>query len=248
MIFTKAFPWNVNPDYEVKKLIVFLRTIILYIFVVIVMRIMGKRQIGELQPFELVIAIMLSELASVPMQDTGIPLIHGLIPILTLMSLEIMISFLTLKFRPLRKIICGTPSILIKHGKVEYDELKKQRFNLDDLMEELRMLGYLNIADIEYAIMETSGKISIIPKSDKAPVTKGDLKLNAPEDELPMEIILDGRLDEATLKKAGKDINWLYKELNKNHIGSIEDVFIGMIDSQGNFFVQRRNQNEKKRN
>jgi uncharacterized membrane protein YcaP (DUF421 family) len=228
-------------------MVVFFRTFILYTFVVIVMRIMGKRQIGELQPFELVIAIMLSELAAVPMQDTGIPLIHGLIPILTLMALEIIISFLTLKFRPLRKIICGTPSILIKDGRVKYDELKKQRFNLDDLMEELRMLGYLNISDIEYAVMETSGKISIIPKADKASITKGDIKLNAPEEQLPVGIILDGCLDEATLKKAGRDMNWLHKELNKNHIGSIEDVFIGMLDSQGNFFVQRRNSDEKKR-
>jgi len=229
-------------------MVVFFRTFILYIFVVVVMRIMGKRQIGELQPFELVIAIMLSELASVPMQDTGIPLIHGLIPILTLMALEIIISFLTLKFRTLRKIICGEPSILIKHGKVEYDELKKQRFNLDDLMEELRMLGYLNISDIEYAIMETSGKITIIPKAGKAPVTREDLKINAPEEQIPVGIILDGRLDKAALKNSGKDLNWLHKELNKNHIGSIEDVFIGMIDSQGNFFVQRRARDEKKRN
>lgn len=221
-------------------MVVFFRTFILYIFVVIVMRIMGKRQIGELQPFELVSAIMLSELASVPMQDTGIPLIHGIIPILTLMALEIIISYLALKFRPLRKIICGTPSILIKNGKVKYDELKKQRFNLDDLMEELRMLGYLNISDIEYAILETSGKLSIIPKSDKSPVTKGDMKLHSSEEQLPVGIILDGYLDEALLKKSGKDMNWLHKELNKNHIGSIEDVFIGMIDSQGNFFVQRR--------
>lgn len=228
-------------------MVVFFRTFILYIFVVIVMRIMGKRQIGELQPFELVIAIMLSELASVPMQDTGIPLIHGLIPILTLMALEIIISFLTLKFRSLRKIICGEPSILIKHGKVEYDELKKQRFNLDDLMEELRMLGYLNISDIEYAIMETSGKITIIPKSGKVPVTREDLKIITPEEQIPVGIILDGRLDMDALKSSGKDLNWLQKELNKNHIGSIGDVFIGMIDSQGNFFVQRRAKDEKKK-
>ena len=228
-------------------MVVFFRTLILYAFVVFVMRIMGKRQIGELQPFELVIAIMLSELAAVPMQDTGIPLIHGLIPILTLMSLEIIISFLTLKFRPLRKVICGTPSILIKDGKVEYEELRKQRFNLDDLMEELRMLGYLNISDIEYAIMETSGKMSVIPKSDKSPVVKGDIKVKAPEEQLPVGIILDGQLDKNALKRSGKDMAWLNKSLDKNHIGSIKDVFIGMIDSQGNFFAQRRSKDEKER-
>jgi uncharacterized membrane protein YcaP (DUF421 family) len=221
-------------------MVVFARTIILYVVVVVVMRIMGKRQIGELQPFELVIAIMLSELAAVPMQDTGIPLIHGLIPIFTLMFLEILISFATLKSRGLRKIICGTASTIIEHGRLVEEELRNQRFNLDDLMEELRLSGYFNITDIEYAIMETSGKISVIPKSDISPVTRRDMNISHPDDELPLSLILDGKLNNYNMKLIHKDNEWLLKELKKFKISSIEDTFIAVLDSSGSFFAQRR--------
>lgn len=221
-------------------MVVFIRTLILYIVVVAVMRIMGKRQIGELQPFELVIAIMLSELAAVPMQDTGIPLIHGLIPILTLMFLEIFLSYVTLKSRRLRKLVCGTASILIQKGQIIEEELRSQRFNLDDLMEELRLSGYLNISDIEYAILENSGKLSIIPKSSNSPVTRKDLNLSQNEEKLPVALVLDGQLDSYNLKYIGQDKKWLLSKLNEYNINKIEDVFIAMLDSSGKFFVQRR--------
>ncbi len=221
-------------------MVVFFRTLVLYIVVVTVMRIMGKRQIGELQPFELVIAIMLSELASVPMQDTGIPLIHGLIPILTLMFLEIFLSYITLKSRKLRKLVCGTASVLIQHGKVLEEELRSQRFNLDDLMEELRLSGYLNISDIEYAILENSGKLSIIPKSEKSPITCKDLNLSKQEEKLPVALVLDGEISYNNLKYLGKDTKWLLEKLKENNISRIEDAFIAMLDSSGNLFVQRR--------
>lgn len=226
-------------------MVVFARTIILYFVVVAVMRIMGKRQIGELQPFELVIAIMLSELAAVPMQDTGIPLIHGLIPILTLMILQIFISFLTLKSEFMRKVVCGLPSILIKHGKIVEEELGRQRFNLDDLMEELRMLGYLNISDIEYAILETSGKLSIIPKSDKSPITREDLSIKSSDINLPIGLILDGKVNSRNLSISGYDENWLNKKLKENKIDKVSDAFYALLDSNGKFFVQRRNNDEK---
>jgi uncharacterized membrane protein YcaP (DUF421 family) len=201
---------------------------------------MGKRQIGELQPFELVIAIMLSELAAVPMQDTGIPLIHGLIPILTLMFLEIFLSYVTLKSRKLRKIVCGTASVLIQHGQVMEEELRRQRFNLDDLMEELRLSGYLNIFEIEYAILENSGRLSIIPKSARSPITRKDLNLSAQEEELPVALVLDGQLNDYNLKYIGKDKKWLLNKLNEHKINGIEDTFIAMLGSNGELFVQRR--------
>lgn len=226
-------------------MVVFTRTIILYILVVCIMRIMGKRQIGELQPFELVIAIMLSELAAVPMQDTGIPLIHGIIPILTLMILQISISLITLKFQGARKIICGIPSILIKDGVVLEDELLKQRFNLDDLMEDLRMAGYSNITDIEYAILENSGKLSIIPRFSKSPLIKEDLKLKGNEETLPIGIILDGKLNVDNLKASGHDMNWLNKNLKQKKLDDINDVFIAMIDSKNSLYIQRRDKFEK---
>ncbi|QCX34876.1 DUF421 domain-containing protein [Caloramator sp. E03] len=209
------------------------------------MRIMGKRQIGELQPFELVIAIMLSELAAVPMQDTGIPLRNGIIPIFTLMLLEIIISLLSLKIEGIRKIVCGSPSILIKNGKVIESEMRKQRFTLTDLLEEIRILGYFNISDIEYAILETNGKLSIIPKSNKAPATKEDLNIKDSEIKLPISIILDGVLNTKNLKISGYDMNWLNKILKENKIDKIEDVFIAMFDTKGEFFIQRRSKNEE---
>lgn len=221
-------------------MIVFIRTLLLYIVVVAVMRIMGKRQIGELQPFELVIAIMLSELAAVPMQDTGIPLIHGLIPILTLMFLEIFLSYITLKSRSIRKLVCGTASVLIQHGKIMEEELRRQRFNLDDLMEELRLSGYLNISDIEYAILENSGRLSIIPKSLRSPVTRKDLNLSQPEEELPVSLVLDGQLNYKNLNYLGKDRKWLLNKLKEYNINKIEDAFIAMLDSNGELYVQRR--------
>lgn len=226
-------------------MVVFVRTIILYSFVVFVMRVMGKRQIGELQPFELVIAIMLSELAAVPMQDTGIPLRNGIIPIFTLMLLEIIISLMSLKFESIRKIVCGSPSILVKNGKVLENEMRKQRFTLTDLFEELRILGYYDISDIEYAILETNGKLSIIPKSKKSPIVKEDLNIKSPETKLPISIILDGVLNNRNLKISGYDINWLTKKLKENKIDNIEDVFIAMFDTKGEFFIQRRSKNEK---
>lgn len=221
-------------------MIVFFRTLILYTFVVIVMRVMGKRQIGELQPFELVIAIMLSELAAVPMQDTGIPLIHGIIPILTLMLIEIIISFLTLKFQGFRKIMCGIPSILIEHGKINEEEMTRQRFNLNDLMEDLRMMGYLNISDIEYAIMETSGKLSIIPKTEKSNVTKEDLKIKSKETMMPVALILDGKLSKNGLESSGYDYEWLMQKLKADNIPDIKSVFLAMLDSNGELYIQRR--------
>ncbi|KRQ87980.1 hypothetical protein ABG79_00145 [Caloramator mitchellensis] len=221
-------------------MIVFLRTVVLYFFVVLVMRIMGKRQIGELQPFELVIAIMLSELAAIPMQEPGVPLINGLIPILTLMLLEVGISYLSLKFQPIRKIVCGEPSILVKHGKVIEEELRRQRFNLDDLMEELRLLNYFNLNEIEYAILETNGKISIIPKPEKSPLTKKDLNIVSPPEKLPLSLILDGELQYNNLLVSGYDEIWLKEQLKFYNIEKYEDVFIAMLDTKGQLFVQGR--------
>ena len=141
-------------------LVVFARTLILYVLVVIVMRIMGKRQIGQLQPFELVIAIMISELASVPMQNTGIPLINGIIPILTLLVAQITMSFISLKSTKARGVICGKPSILIENGRINEKELRKEMYTINDLLEQLRIKNFQNIADVEFAILETNGQLA----------------------------------------------------------------------------------------
>jgi len=219
-------------------LIILFRSIVLYFVVVFIMRIMGKRQIGQLQPYELVIALMISELAAMPMQNTGIPLFHGIIPIITLLVLQVMISTLQLKSEIARLILCGQPSILIEKGKINIKELKNNRINLNDLLEELRLKDYYNLDDIEYAILETRGQITIIPKSEMEPATRKDLNLKASQNMLPVTLILDGRINDRNLKLIKKDKAWLNKQLNKNNISSADQIFLALLDSQGRFVYQ----------
>lgn len=218
--------------------IVMLRTIILYFIVVFTIRIMGKRQIGELQPFELVIAIMVSELASIPMQDTRLPLSHGVIPIITLLILQVLISSLELKNEFARTVFSGKPSIIISSGKIDIMELRNNRYNINDLLEELRLQGYYNIEDIEFAILETSGQLSIIPKTELKPITKKDLNIKTSQDDLPVTLILDGKINLNNLKFINKNKSWLLSQINKNNILSPDKIFIALLDSNGKFFFQ----------
>ncbi|WP_123054789.1 DUF421 domain-containing protein [Clostridium sp. JN-1] len=218
--------------------IVLIRTIILYLVVVISMRLMGKKQIGQLQPFELAIAIMISELASLPMQDTRLPLMHGIIPIITLLILQITVSILELKSEKMRLWFNGKPSILIKNGKIDIKELNYQKVNINDLIEELRLKNIYNLEDIEYAILETSGQLSIIPKTELSGVTKQDLKIKAVQETLPITLILDGKINTSNLKLANKTEKWLNSQLKSNKVNSYKDVFIALIDSKGEFYYQ----------
>lgn len=224
--------------------IVLIRSIILYFMVVFVMRVMGKRQIGQLQPFELVIALMVSELAAMPMQNTGIPLTHGIIPIITLLVLQVLLSTLQLKSEAARIIFCGKPSILIEKGKININELKNNRLNLNDLLEELRLKEYYNLGDIEYAILETGGQISIIPKSDIQPATRKDLNILPIQDMLPVTLILDGKINNKNLEIINKDKSWLYDQLKKNNILSSDEVFLASLDSNGKLAYQLKKEGE----
>lgn len=219
-------------------LILPIRTIILYLLVVLVIRIMGKHQIGQLQPFELVITIMISELAAVPMQDTDIPLLHGIIPILTLLFIQISLSLLSLKSETARRIICGSPSVLIEKGRINQKELTRLRYNITDLLEQLRLKDMPNIADVEYAILETSGKLSIIPKSKKRPVNPEDLQLNIPYEGLPVSLIVDGVLKEKNLSKLNLSKEWLRNELKKKGLETWDQVFLASLDTSGHLFLQ----------
>lgn len=218
--------------------IVLIRTIILYTVVVACMRIMGKRQIGEFQPYELVITIMISELASLPMQDTRIPLIHGIIPIVSLLIIQVVISIIELKFEKSRSIICGKPSFLVKEGKIDIQELKNQRFNINELLEELRLQGYYNLEDIQYAILETNGQLSVIQKTDQTPVTKQDMNIKCKQDALPIALVMDGKINYDNLNFINRDIKWLNQKLKDNHIDSAEKLFIAILDSKNKFYYQ----------
>jgi uncharacterized membrane protein YcaP (DUF421 family) len=219
-------------------LVVFVRALVLYIIVVITMRIMGKRQIGQLQPFELAIAIMISELAAVPMQNTGIPLINGIIPILTLLIAQILMSFLSMKSIKARALICGKPSILIENGKIKEDELQKEMYTLNDLLEQLRIKSVPNIADVEFAILETNGQLSIIPKSQKRPLSPQDVNLPTNYEGLSLDVIIDGKVIYKNMEKAKLDESWLLRELAKLGFYKPEDVLFASLDTDGRLYCQ----------
>lgn len=221
-------------------LVILIRTLILFLIVVIVMRVMGKRQIGQLQPFELAVAILISELAAVPMQDTGIPLINGIIPILTLLAAQLVMSFISLKSVRARAIICGKPNILIENGKINEKNLRKEMYTLNDLLEQLRIEGSPNIADVEFAILETNGQLSIIPKSQKRPLSPEDLNLSTKYEGLPLDVIVDGNINYKNLKKAQLDQSWLQTELSKLGIDNVKDVLFASLDTDGNLYYQKK--------
>lgn len=219
-------------------LVVFIRTLVLFTLVVVVMRVMGKRQVGQLQPFELVIVIMISELAAIPMANTGIPIIYGIIPIVTLLVSQVALAYISLKSERARGIICGTPSILVENGKILEKECNRLRYNINDLLEQLRSKDFPNVADIEFAILETSGQLSVIPKSQKRPVNPEDLQLPTKYEGLPLTLIIDGEVINKNLTKANLDIGWLKAELAKFGINRLDRVLFASLDTQGQLLFQ----------
>lgn len=210
---------------------VFIRTAILYLCVVIALRLMGKRQLGELQPSELVVALMISDLAAIPVESDSIPIIRGIIPVFTLVLLEFIVSMLVLKSTFLRKIITGTPRQIIKNGKFDEKQLRKLRITLDDVTEQLRLAGYSSISQIDSAIIETNGQLSIIPKESERPVVCSDLNLSPSQTHNPYTIISDGKLRKANLKNAGYDEKWLHNKLKKYNISDYSKiVFLSITD------------------
>jgi len=217
----------------------FIRAIILYIIVLVVMRLMGKREIGQLQPFELAISIMIADLASVPMTESGIPIGNGIVPILGLLLMDIIISVLNLKSMKIRGVICGKPSILIYRGKIDEKILKKERLTINELQEKLRSKDVVNISDVEYAILETSGDVSIILKPNKRNVITEDLNLDIEYEGIPYDLIVDGKVMHDNLRKIGKDFNWLKKEVNKFKINP-EQALIVTVDGKGQIYCQEK--------
>lgn len=211
-------------------MVLVVRTLLLYALVIVSLRIMGKRQIGEMQPSELVVAIMISDLAAVPMQAIDIPLITGIIPVLTLIVAEVLISFLSLKSRAVRRILSGEPSVVIYNGHINEGELERLRFNINDLLEQLRINNYPDISEVECAVMETNGKLSIIEK-DKEQTTLQHL------------ILSDGRVNEKEMKKLGKGEEWLKSELKKLNLQE-KEVFFAIYDLKKGLIVQKKGEGD----
>jgi uncharacterized membrane protein YcaP (DUF421 family) len=199
---------------------------------------MGKRQIGQLQPYELVVIIMISELAAIPMQNTGIPLLSGLVPIFILVAAQVTLSYISLKSERARGVICGTPSIVIENSRIVEDELRRLRLNLNDLLEQLRLKNVADISDVEYAILETGGQLSVILKSEKRPVEPQDLNISPEYEGLPTTLIIDGHVIKENLKKVDLDMNWLQSELSKAGVNNVKDVFFASLDTHKQLYYQ----------
>lgn len=212
----------------------FARTVILYFLIMIGLRLMGKRQIGELEPGELVLTMMISDLATVPMQDFGIPLLAGVIPILTLLALSMLLSQLSLSNLRFRRLVCGTPSVLIREGRLQQEAMRKNRYTLDELFEELRGQGISSIEDVKYAVLENSGQLSVLPWSRQQPPTAAQLGMEVEEDTtLPVVLINDGRLIRRNLRSQGLDEAWLHGLLRQEGLSSPRQVFLLTLDEAG---------------
>ena len=211
----------------------------LYIIVLIVMRLMGKREIGQMQPFELAISIMIADLAATPMAETGIPITNGIMPILGLLVMHLVISMINLKRTKAREIICGKPSILIFRGKVDEKVLKRERFTINELEERLRDNNIFNIGDVEYAVLETSGQVTVIPKPNKRPTTPEYFNIEPKYEGIPYDLVVDGKVMYKNLEKLGKNYVWLKKQTEKFGIKP-EDALIVTVDGDNQFFCQAK--------
>lgn len=221
-------------------LVVLTRSIILYGSVLLVIRLMGKRQIGELQPFELVITIMIAEFAAAPIENTDIPLLNGIIPMFTLLFLESLLSFIMLKSEGARKIIDGRPSIIMNKGKLVYKEFRKQRININDLLEHLRIDGYFNLHELEYILIEPDGQLSVLPKSQYQPVTGKDMNIPQETIAIPINLILDGKRNRENMELAKCDDKWLNSQLRAQGYNDDKDILIAYIDGKKDLYVQAK--------
>ena len=212
----------------------FFRTLILYFILMLGLRLMGKRQIGELEPSELVLTLIISDLAAVPMQDFGIPLVNGLFPIITLLCVSMLLSFFSLKSIRFRALVCGRPTVIIRDGKILQQNMARNRFTVDELLEQLRSQGYSNVSAVKYAVLETSGQVSVLPYTKDSPATPKVLGLDVQDDvTLPVLLINDGHVMSENLSASGYDGAWLDKQLKQRRLTSPRQVFFMTVDAAG---------------
>lgn len=218
-------------------LILIIRTFIIYAALMLSMRILGKRQMGELEISELVVAVVIADIAVIPLQDIGIPLINGLIPVIILLCCEILITGAAAKNVRLRLFLFGQPSILIENGIINQKEMKKNRFTIDELYEELRQQSITDITKVERAILETNGVLNVILLPKEQPPTCKQLGIRCPDEISPTILINEGRILEENLRKCGKELQWLKRYLRNNHIQSASDVYLLSIDKTGKVYL-----------
>ena len=216
------------------------RTVILYILIIAGVRLMGKRQVGELEPSELVLSLLIADLASVPMQDLGVPLHAGVVPILTLLCLTMILSVLTMKSIPFRALLCGRPSVVIRDGQIDQNEMRRNRLTVDELLEELRTQSFTDPAQVKYAVLETNGRLSVLPYANQKPATAEQLHLESREGGLPLVIINDGRVLSGNLRRLGFDQGWLQNRLKERDCSDAGSVFLMTVDEAGGIYLARK--------
>lgn len=214
--------------------------LVLYILVMVSLRLMGKREIGQLSVFDFVVSVMIAELSTLPMEDLHVPMARSFVAIGALVMLQIVVAFVSLKSHRFRHLMEGEPSVLIEHGKIKDREMKRTRYSMHDLMMQMREKGVANVGDVELAVLETSGKLSVFPRPEARPVTPGDLGLRAREDGLPLPLIVDGQAIGKTLNILHQDESWLAQEIERLGYGRVSDVFFAVIDTSGQVRVDPR--------
>lgn len=217
-------------------LTVFIRAIILYILVIFSLRLMGKRQLGELQPSELAITILISNIASLPIEDPSIPMILGAIPILVLVGFELLLSNVSLRSRRFRQFISGKPIVVISHGKILQQAMHDVRFSIDDLMESLRAQGVFNLQQVQFAVVETNGQVSVLQKQTEQPYTAGMAGEPVQNENPPMVIVSDGKLQRQTLNRFGLTEKWLNRILQKEK-HRLQNVFLMTLDENQQYKI-----------
>ena len=217
----------------------FVRGVILYILLVAVIRMMGKRQVGQMEPSEFVVTMMVADFAAIPLEKADIPLYTGVIPILTVLGMELVLSGLSMRSIRFRKFVCGKPVILIENGRILQNNLRRTRVTLDELTGHLREKDVLDITSVQYAILETNGNLSVFPYTKDAPATAKDAGVTVQEQYLPVTVISDGKLQRQNLALTGRNEKWLQKELKKQK-AKVEDTWLLTVDKAGNVFFCRK--------
>ena len=219
--------------------IVFFRTLIIYVSLVFAMRLMGKRQLGELELSELVITVLISDIAAHPLQDIGIPLMNGVLPIIILLCCELIISGVIVKSNRAKEFLCGKPCFLIANGIIDQQQMKKNRVSLDELAEELRGQSVLDISLVKYAILETDGRLNIVLFPSERPVTAGQMCVKTDDRGYPAIIVNNGKLVPHNLRLCGKDENWLMNELTARKVSNLKDVYFMSLNDAGQIYFAK---------
>jgi len=220
------------------SLMIIWKTVVLYLVVIVSMRLMGKRQIGELQPFEFAVALMISELAAFPLSESDSNIWEGIVPIIILVATQFLVSLLSIKSVKARELICGRPRVMIMNGALQEQNLRKELYTVNDLLEQLRIAGIQNISDVEHGILETNGQLSLVLKSQKRPLVPSDLGIETKYEGISVDLIIDGKIHTENLKLVKLDMEWLQKKLREGSWSDPKDIFYASLDTQGNLFLQ----------